>query len=485
MAKYTTSSKNTTSKKTSTSKKTNTTKATTTKPKGVDQSVWDKATSPYTNSNELNKLYDESNSTYNNAKDILSKKDIIDQSVYDTLKTPFKTSDAFNEAWNSLNAQSQALQSGKTSWTDQYNDAMNKYLNREDFEYDVDKDPLFQQALASAMNSGKSAMQDTIGQASDLTGGYGSTYATSAGNQAYNAFIEDAYNNLPEYYNMALQAHQADGQELANQVALLSDADATEFQKMLSAYEINASNVEQMYNMEFNAWNASQNQAYNLGNLQLSEYGQLASNAVNLYDMASSRYESKYAKEYQSWSDSINQYMNIASTQNTDWWNRTNFNAKYTSDDNGGYKPKGNDNGENWTQSEYNNAKAKYESGGEEALANYVETIGKQQGWSTTTIDNLIDSVMSGGNTTSSNDMTSKDFWLNAEITKFEDTINWFGGSDDYDDKVKINGKEYSLSTIHEYLKKAGFDGKTQDKFIKKLSELDENEVYTLGTLMN
>jgi hypothetical protein len=48
------------------------------------------------------------------------------------------------------------------------------------------------------MNSGKSAMQDTIGQASALTGGYGSTYATSAGNQAYNAFIEDAYNNLPE-----------------------------------------------------------------------------------------------------------------------------------------------------------------------------------------------------------------------------------------------------------------------------------------------
>ena len=485
MATYATSSKNTNSKKTNT-----------TKPKGVDQSVWDKANSSFTQSNKSNKLYNETQSAYDNAKDILSKKDIIDQSVYDTLKTPFKTSAAFNEAWSSLNAQAQELKSGKTSWTDQYNDAMNKYLNREDFEYDVDKDPLFQQALASAMNSGKSAMQDTIGQASALTGGYGSTYATSVGNQAYNAFIEDAYNNLPEYYNMALQAYQSEGQELANQVALLSEADAREFQKMLSSYEINASNVDQMYNMEYNTWNANQNQAYNLGNLQLSEYGQLANNAVNLYDMANSRYESQYSKEYQSWYDTINQFMNIASTQNTDWWNETNFDenkrqfdktfkANYTSDDHGGYKPKGNNNGENWTQSEYNNAKAKYESGGEEALANYVEIIGKQQGWSTTTIDNLIDSVMSGGNTTSSNDMTSKEFWLNAEITKFEDTINWFGGSDDYDDKVKINGKEYSLSTIHEYLKKAGFDGKTQDKFIKKLSELDVNEVYTLGTLMN
>ena len=40
-----------------------------------------------------------------------------------------------------------------------------------------------------------------------MTGGYGSTYATTAGNQAYNAFIEDAYDNLPQYYQMAMEAY--------------------------------------------------------------------------------------------------------------------------------------------------------------------------------------------------------------------------------------------------------------------------------------
>ena len=52
--------------------------------------------------------------------------------------------------------------------------------------------------------------------------------------------------------------------------------------------------------------------------------------------------------------------------------------------------------GQNWSQSEFSNAESKYESGGEKALATYAETIGRQQGWDDTTIDNFIDSVMSG-----------------------------------------------------------------------------------------
>lgn len=479
----------TSSTKTNTAKTTttNTTKTTTTKPKGVDDSVWDKATSSYAQSKEVDNLYKETQSTYDNAKDILSQKEIIDQSTKDAMNQKLEFSDAYYQAMELLNGKTQELMDGKTKWTDQYEAAMNKYLNREDFEYDVDKDPLFQQALASAMNSGKSAMQDTIGQASALTGGYGSTYATSAGNQAYNALIEDAYNNLPEYYNMALQAYQAEGQEMYNQVAMLGEADANEFQREYTEWQASFDNANQIWNKEFSEWDAGVNQAYNSANIQLQEYGQKAENAYNLYNMASSQYESKYAKEYQEWSDTVTQFMNIANSQNTDYWQDQTFNASYESDGKGGYQPKstnknGNNSGENWTQSEYNNAEAKFENGGEQALCSYAETIGKQQGWSQTTIDNFIDAVMGGsssGSTTTNTDMTSKDFWNNVEITKTKDTINWFWGSDDYDDEVKINGQVYTLEKVHELLGKAGFDGKTKDAFIKKLSELDEDEVYT------
>jgi hypothetical protein len=142
--------------------------------------------------------------------DILNSKfqggSILGSGVYDTLGGSFKQSQTVTDAMNYTSQLLQKLNTGKTSYSDQVDKLMQEILNRDKFEYDVDKDTLFQQALASAMNAGKSAMQDTIGQASALTGGYGSSYATSAANQAYNEFIEDAYNNLPEYYEMAMQA---------------------------------------------------------------------------------------------------------------------------------------------------------------------------------------------------------------------------------------------------------------------------------------
>ena len=489
-------------------------------PNGVEQSVWNKATSSYSQSKEVDNLYKETQNAYNDAKEVLSQKEIIDQATKDKMNQELVFSDAYYQAMDLMNSKLQELTDGKTKWTDKYEEAMNNYLNREDFEYDVDQDPLFQQALASAMNSGKSAMQDTIGQASALTGGYGSTYATSAGNQAYNAFIEDAYNNLPEYYNMALQAYQAEGQEMYNQVAMLGEADANEFQREYTEWQASFDNANNLWNQEFNTWQGETNQAYNSANIQLQEYGQKAQNAVNLYDMASSQYESKYAKEYQEWSDTVNQFMNIASTQNTDYWSQTNFdesvrqfnktyeqterwnqkeldyknaalkqdqdqfnktfNASYTSDGKGGYVAKGNTSSSNYslTDTEIKNVQDKYQTGGVDAVMDYLEVRGKAP--SNQAEADIVAKAYSGTSSAQkSTDMTSKEFWDNAEITKTKDTINWFWGNDDYDDEVKINGKIYTLKQVHEMLGKAGFDGTTKDAFIKKLSELDEDTIFT------
>lgn len=491
-----------------------------TKPAGVDQDVWDKRTSSFDQSKEVDSLYKETQNAYNDAKDVLSQKDIIDQATKDKMNKELVFSDAYYQAMDMMNSKLQELTDGKTKWTDKYEEAMNNYLNREDFEYDVDQDPLFQQALASAMNSGKSAMQDTIGQASALTGGYGSTYATSAGNQAYNAFIEDAYNNLPEYYNMALQAYQAEGQEMYNQVAMLGEADANEFQREYTEWQASFENANQIWNKEFSTWEAETNQAYNSANIQLQEYGQKAENAYNLYNMASSQYESKYAKEYQEWADMVTQMGEIANTQNADYWSKTNFdesvrqyeknyqqtekwnqknldyknaalkqdqdqfnktfNASYTSDGKGGYVAKRNTSSSNYslTDTEIKNVQDKYQTGGVDAVMDYLEVRGKAP--SNQAEADIVAKAYSGTSSAKkSTDMTSKEFWDNAEITKTKDTINWFWGNDDYDDEVKINGKIYTLKQVHEMLGKAGFDGTTKDAFIKKLSELDEDTIFT------
>jgi hypothetical protein len=197
---------------------------------------------------------------------------------------------------------------------------MDKISGRDKFSYDVDNDPLFQQALASAMNSGKSAMQDTIGQASALTGGYGSSYATSAANQAYNSFIEDAYNNLPQYYQMALEAYNAEGDELYRQLDMYNAADEKDYGRMMNAYEATGTYRDRLYNEAYQQFRDSKSDAFASANLQLSEHGQLSNDALNLYNAYVNEADKMYEREFQKWDSEVRNAMQYAQMLNSDWW---------------------------------------------------------------------------------------------------------------------------------------------------------------------
>ena len=98
------------------------------------------------------------------------------------------------------------------------------YMNREDFSYDFNGDALYQQYKDKYIKQGKMAMQDTIGQASAMTGGYGNSYAATAGNQAYQASLENLNDIIPELYQMAYDRYNQKGQDMLNQYSLASDA---------------------------------------------------------------------------------------------------------------------------------------------------------------------------------------------------------------------------------------------------------------------
>ena len=144
------------------------------------------------------------------------------------------------------------INSGRTSYTDKVNAMMDTIAGRDKFSYDFNTDPLFQNALASAMASGQTAMQDTMGQAAALTGGYGSSYATSAANQAYNNYVQDAYAQLPEYYKLALDAYTREGDELYRQLGMYNDADDKEYGRLTNAYGLNYQKAQDMYGQEYN-----------------------------------------------------------------------------------------------------------------------------------------------------------------------------------------------------------------------------------------
>ena len=102
-------------------------------------------------------------------------------------------------------------------------DAMQRILNREKFSYDLNGDALYQQYKDNYISQGKRAMQDTMGQAAALTGGYGSSYAQNVGQQAYHSYLEGLNNVVPELYQLALDRYAREGDALSQQYAMYLD----------------------------------------------------------------------------------------------------------------------------------------------------------------------------------------------------------------------------------------------------------------------
>lgn len=115
--------------------------------------------------------------------------------------------------------------SGRPSYTSPYSSQidslLNSVLNREDFSYDVESDPLYQQYRAQYQREGDRAMRDTMGNAAALTGGYGSSYAATAGSQAYDYYLSQLNDRVPELQQIAYQQYLDEQNALLSQLAAL------------------------------------------------------------------------------------------------------------------------------------------------------------------------------------------------------------------------------------------------------------------------
>lgn len=119
---------------------------------------------------------------------------------------------------------------------DQATAIYDKIMNRGEFAYDVNKDKLYQQYRDLYAQMGRSAMEDTMGQAAALTGGYGSTYSQNAGQQAYNSYLQKLNEVVPELYTAAYNRYNQEGQNLMN------------------LYSMARSNADSAYERDYNQW---------------------------------------------------------------------------------------------------------------------------------------------------------------------------------------------------------------------------------------
>lgn len=116
-----------------------------------------------------------------------------------------------------------------SSYQQRIDDLMDQILNRGGLEYSFDADPLYQQYRDSYTRSAKLALQDTMAQAAALTGGYGSSYAATAGSQAYQeqmAHLDDA---LPTLYGLALERWNSENDALQAGLKDLTGLQAAEW----------------------------------------------------------------------------------------------------------------------------------------------------------------------------------------------------------------------------------------------------------------
>lgn len=106
---------------------------------------------------------------------------------------------------------------------------MQEYQGREPFSYDLNADMLYQQYKNQYMQNGQRAMQDTIGQVSALNGGYASSYAQTAGQQAYNNELGKLNDVIPELYQLAYSQYVREGDEMLKGIELANDAYKTRY----------------------------------------------------------------------------------------------------------------------------------------------------------------------------------------------------------------------------------------------------------------
>lgn len=119
----------------------------------------------------------------------------------------------------------------QSSYQGQIDALLNDILQGEKFNYDVEADPLYKQYKDQYITLGNQAMRDTTGNAAALTGGYGNSYAATAGNQAYQSYLGQLNNVVPSLYNSAMAVHQNKQAEKQNQLAALNSQESMDYQK--------------------------------------------------------------------------------------------------------------------------------------------------------------------------------------------------------------------------------------------------------------
>ena len=244
-----------------------------------------------------------------------------------------QTSPATNNFYNQLQKlQNSNKLSGTFNYDNQkgYNKALSNLANQPKFSYDLSKDTLYNQMKDQYQVMGQQAMADTIGQASAMTGGYGNSYATTAGSQAYQGYMQQLNNNIADLYNLALNTHTAETNRLQNVFNAYSNdrrSKNNEWQGNWNVFNNRFSNLANAYgdsrNYDLNSYNTQANAMGNVSNLKQNRADKSETMDYNLWDKTNQNKISLYGlRDTWGQNQAENYYKGKALKADTDYKNR-------------------------------------------------------------------------------------------------------------------------------------------------------------------
>lgn len=205
----------------------------------------------------------------------------------------YKEGERVTNAYNEYNQLKQnAPQAYVSPYQQQLDDIYQKITTRQPFKYNLNGDMLYQNAKEQYQQLGKQAMVDTIGQATQLTGGYGNSYAQNAGNQAYQQYLLKLNEQIPDYYRLAMERYNMEGDQLNNAYALARDRE---------------------------------NDAYGRYRDTVSDYNNNLQMAYNIYGK-------ERDNDYGQYADNLNYWQSLAGAENKDYWTQQNFDYQKAQD---------------------------------------------------------------------------------------------------------------------------------------------------------
>lgn len=176
-----------------------------------------------------------------------------------------------------------------SKYTDKITGLLDKAENMDfNFNYSLTDDPAYQTYRDEYVHNGQLAAIDAAGNSVAQTGGFGSTAATAASQQAYNESLTQLNSIVPDLYNAAYNRQwnefTNDRDTLQQLASAYQSLDQQGFEQALSTWENNFNKyitLADEYQRSFEYLDSAERQSYEA---QLDAYYNLLSSAQNQYN---------------------------------------------------------------------------------------------------------------------------------------------------------------------------------------------------------